>query len=173
MDPLKVGDPIRCGGSTRRCSPARVVSSSEGVFSYEIVRPTECAGATAVDHVNGEGHWWVRGTEGEAVNALRNRRDDEVGVKLRAGVRISVVENWNRERSAARVVKRARIVKVARTRFMWLIHYRLVYDDERELRGTQNDGVLDRGDKGKTWVVGWEGPQVRALATVAALDGGE
>lgn len=92
-------------------------------------------------------------------------------MKLRAGVRISVVENWNRERSAARVVKRARIVK--RTRFMWLIHYRLVYDDERELRGTQNDGVLDRGDKGKTWVVGWEGPQVCALATVAALGGCE
>lgn len=71
MDPLKVGDPISVWWLNAKVLPARVVSFSEEVFSYEIVWPDGRAGATAVDHVNGEGHWWVRGTEGEAVNALR------------------------------------------------------------------------------------------------------
>jgi hypothetical protein len=86
-------------------------------------------------------------------------------MKLRAGVKISVVEFWNRNVIAGvLVVKRARIVNVVRKRFTRLLHYRLAGDG-------MNDGVISLNTKGTKWVVGWDGPQVRALKTVTALRG--
>lgn len=92
-------------------------------------------------------------------------------MKLRAGVRISVVEHRNRAGGVlgnGLTIKPARIVKVVRTRFMRLIHYRL--EPTRTISfASENDGVVQIDAKGKLWVVGWEGPHVRALSTVAAL----
>jgi hypothetical protein len=88
-------------------------------------------------------------------------------MKLRAGGKISVVEHENRDTRRPCKVKKARIEKVVYKRFVRMIHYRLVYDGTDS--STWNEGLVSLESKGTLWVVGWDGPQVRALSTVAAL----
>ncbi len=92
-------------------------------------------------------------------------------MKLRTGARISVVEFWNRNiTSGVRIVTKARIKRVVHSRFVKLIHYRL---EGPQFPFSENDGVVAIDAKGKLWISGWEGPQVNALRTVAALGSSE
>lgn len=68
---LVEGDTISVWWMNGKVLPARVVLVAGATFSYRIIWSDGNDGATGMDVLNGEGHWWVRGTDGPQVNAFR------------------------------------------------------------------------------------------------------
>lgn len=93
-----------------------------------------------------------------------------MSASLAAGEAVSVV--WGS--GSRHEVRRAVIVEISlhmkdflRERVQSIVHMRLHYDPPRPT--SYNDSVELLSDEGRTWCRGWEGPQVDALKTVAAL----